>query len=48
MEKEDSRKDYVSPASLRPLSEDESLKSPTWIISEIFSQFMYNTKCINI
>lgn len=48
MEKKDSREDYVSPASLRTLSEDGGLNLPTWIISEIFSQLMYNTKCINI
>lgn len=30
------------------LVSDHSLNSPTWIISEIFSQLMYNTKCINI
>lgn len=47
MEKKNSSEVYVSPASFRSLGDYEGLNLPTWIISEIFSQLVYNTKCIN-
>lgn len=47
MEKKNSSEVCVSPASFRSLSDYEGLNLPTWIISEIFSQLVYNTKCIN-
>lgn len=45
---ENSREEYISLPSLRPFSEDGGLNSPTWIISEIFSLLMHNTKYVNI